>query len=331
MASWRTALRTRLEKRDTPRVRHRHRGGRPPDRGVAPRAGRRPPRRGARAAVAQLEGAYSLVVCALDDPEVLVGAKVPSPLVVGVGDGETLLASTSPLLDRTTTVIPLEEGMIVEVRSDGATFTDLEGRPMSPEAITVDWDVPQARKGGYDTFMRKEIDEQPAAIRDTLVGRTVGDRLALDELRVSDDVLREAGKVFVVARAERRSTRAWSRSTRSSTGRACRSRSRSRASSATATLQLGPDTLTLTSRGPGRRSTRWRPRARGAAGSVIAVTNTVGSSLAREADGAFYTHAGPEIGVAATKTFATEMVSQYLGRCTSRRSSARCSPRRSPR
>ena len=103
------------------------------------------------------------------------------------------------MLDRTTTVIPLDEGMIVEVRSDGATFTDLEGRPMFPEAITVDWDVSQARKGGYDTFMRKEIDEQPAAIRDTLVGRTVGDRLALDELRVSDDVLREVGKVFVVA------------------------------------------------------------------------------------------------------------------------------------
>ena len=153
-----------------------------------------------RAAVRQLHGAFSLVVCSLDDPDVLVGVKVSSPLVVGIGQGETLLASDIPaVLDRTRTVIPLDEGMVVEVRREGAAFTDLDGRALDPEPITVDWDVSRAQKGGYDTFMRKEIDEQPAAIRDTLVGRTFGGRLTLDELHVSDDVLREVNKVFVVA------------------------------------------------------------------------------------------------------------------------------------
>ena len=128
-----------------------------------------------RRAIAQLEGAYSLVVCSLDDPAVLVGVKVSSPLIVGVGDGETMLASDIPaVLERTTTVIPLDEGMVVEVRRAGAAFTDLAGTAVFPEPITVDWDVARAQKGGYDTFMRKEIDEQPVAIRDTLVGRTVG-------------------------------------------------------------------------------------------------------------------------------------------------------------
>jgi glucosamine--fructose-6-phosphate aminotransferase (isomerizing) len=267
-----------------------------------------------RHAVAQLQGAYSLVVCAMHDPEVLVGVKVSSPLVVGVGAGETLLASDIPaVLDRTTTVIPLDEGMIVEVRREGATFTDLEGRPMFPEPIAVDWDVAQARKGGYDTFMRKEIDEQPAAIRDTLVGRTVGERLVLDELRVSDDVLREVGKVFVVAcgtafhsgLVAKYAIEHW---TRLPVEIEIASEFRYR------DPVLGPDTLTLAVSQSGETidTLEAARHARRQGSQVIAVTNTVGSSLAREADGAFYTHAGPEIGVAATKTFATQMVSQYL-------------------
>jgi glucosamine--fructose-6-phosphate aminotransferase (isomerizing) len=267
-----------------------------------------------RATVAQLDGAYSLVVCALDDPDVLVGVKVSSPLVVGVGDGETLLASDIPaVLDRTTTVIPLDEGMVVEVRREGASFTDLEGRPMFPAPITVDWDVARARKGGYETFMRKEIDEQPAAIRDTLVGRTVGGRLALDELHVSDDVLREVSKVFVVAcgtafhsgLVAKYAIEHW---TRLPVEIEIASEFRYR------DPVLGPDTLTLAVSQSGETidTLEAARHARRQGSQVIAVTNTVGSSLAREADGVFYTHAGPEIGVAATKTFATQMVSQYL-------------------
>ena len=267
-----------------------------------------------RRAIARLEGAYSLVVCSLDDPAVLVGVKVSSPLIVGVGDGETMLASDIPaVLERTTTVIPLDEGMVVEVRREGAAFTDLAGASVFPEPITVDWDVARAQKGGYDTFMRKEIDEQPVAIRDTLVGRTVGERLVLDELRVSDDVLREVSKVFVVAcgtafhsgLVAKYAIEHW---TRLPVEIEIASEFRYR------DPVLGPDTLTLAVSQSGETidTLEAARHARRQGSQVIAVTNTVGSSLAREADGVLYTHAGPEIGVAATKTFATQMVSQYL-------------------
>jgi glucosamine--fructose-6-phosphate aminotransferase (isomerizing) len=267
-----------------------------------------------RRTVRELEGAYALVVCSVGDPEVLVGVRVSSPLVVGIGDGETLLASdASAVLDRTTTVIPVEEGQVVEVRQDGAVFTDFDGQVQHPEPITVDWDVAQAQKGGYDSFMRKEIDEQPAAIRDTLVGRVVGGRLVLDELHISDDVLREVNKVFVVAcgtafhsgMVAKYAIEHW---TRLPVEIEIASEFRYR------DPVLGPDTLTLAVSQSGETidTLEAARHARRQGSQVIAVTNTVGSSLAREADGVLYMHAGTEICVAATKTFATQMVSQYL-------------------
>jgi len=267
-----------------------------------------------RATVRELEGAYSMVVCALDDPTTLVGVKVSSPLVVGLGEGETLLASDIPaLLARTSTVIPVEEGEMVEVTRGGAVFTDLQGNPVHREPMEVDWDVTRAQKSGFDDFMLKEIHEQPAAVRDTLAGRLVGDRLALDELHVSDDVLREVNKVFVVAcgtafhsgLVAKYAIEHW---TRLPVEIEIASEFRYR------DPVLGPDTLTLAVSQSGETiDTLEAARHAGRQGShVIAVTNTVGSSLAREADGVLYTHAGPEIAVAGTKTFATQMVSQYL-------------------
>jgi glutamine---fructose-6-phosphate transaminase (isomerizing) len=267
-----------------------------------------------RLTVRELEGAYSLVVCSADEPEVLVGVKVSSPLVVGIGDGETILASDIPaVLGRTDTVIPMDEGQLVVIGRDGARFTDLDGAVLAPDPIRVEWDVARAQKGGYDSFMRKEIDEQPAAIRDTLVGRTVGDRLVLDELRMSDDVLREVSKVFVVAcgtafhsgLVAKYAIEHW---TRLPVEIEIASEFRYR------DPVLGPDTLTVAVSQSGEtidtlEAARY---ARRQGSQVIAVTNTVGSSLSREADGVLYTHAGPEIGVAATKTFATQMVSQHL-------------------
>ena len=267
-----------------------------------------------RATVRELEGAYSLVVCSLDEPDVLVGVKVSSPMVVGVGDGETILASDIPaILGRTTTVIPVEEGQIVEVRREGAAFSDFDGNAVYPEAITVDWDLTQAQKGGYDDFMRKEIDEQPSAIRDTLVDRVVNGRLMLDDLRISDDVLREVSKVFVVAcgtafhsgLVAKYAIEHW---TRLPVEVEIASEFRYR------DPVLGPDTLTLAVSQSGETidTLEAARHARRQGSQVIAVTNTVGSSLSREADGVIYMHAGPEIGVAATKTFAAQMVSQYL-------------------
>ncbi len=268
-----------------------------------------------RAAVRELEGAYALVVCSLDEPDVIVGVKVSSPLVVGLGDGETILASDIPaVLSRTTTVIPVEEGQVVEVRREGAAFTDFEGNPLHPRPIQVDWDVARAQKGGFDDFMLKEIHEQPSAIRDTLVGR-VGERgeLSLDELRVGADVLREVSKVFVVAcgtafhsgLVAKYAIEHW---TRLPVEIDIASEFRYR------DPVLGPDTLTLAVSQSGETiDTLEAARHAARQGSnVIAVTNTMGSSLAREAHGVLYTHAGPEIGVAATKTFATQMVALHL-------------------
>ena len=267
-----------------------------------------------RAVVGRLRGAYSLVVLAADRPDELVGVKVSSPLVVGLGDGETILASDIPaVLERTRTVVPLDEGRIATITPLGLALTDLQGSPVQVEPMQVDWDVAAAQKGGYDFFMRKEIDEQPAAIRDTLAGRTVRGRLTLDELRMSDEVLREISKVFVVAcgtafhsgLVAKYAIEHW---TRLPVEIEIASEFRYR------DPVLGPDTLTLAVSQSGETiDTLEAARHAARQGShVLAVTNTVGSSLAREAEGVLYMHAGPEIGVAASKTFATQMVSQYL-------------------
>jgi glutamine---fructose-6-phosphate transaminase (isomerizing) len=272
-----------------------------------------------RAAVAELTGAYALVVASADHPDELVGAKMASPLVVGMwDDGEVILASDIPaLLDRDRperpTIFPVDEGQIVVVSPPGVALMDMDGTPVVPQPIDVDWDVAQAQKGGYPYFMRKEIDEQPSAIRDTLAGRQLGGRLQLDELRVSDDVLREVSKVFVVAcgtafhsgLVAKYAIEHW---TRLPVEIEIASEFRYR------DPVLGADTLTVAVSQSGETidTLEAARHARRQGSQVLAVTNTVGSSLAREADGVFYTHAGPEIGVAASKTFATQMVAQEL-------------------
>ncbi|HKE53999.1 MAG TPA: glutamine--fructose-6-phosphate transaminase (isomerizing), partial [Actinomycetota bacterium] len=154
-----------------------------------------------RETVKELDGAYALVVLGSDDPDVIVGVRVSSPLIVGLGIGENVLASDIPaVLQRTRTVLPIDERQVVEVRADGVRVTDLEGNEVQGGPFEVDWDVTRAQKGGFDDFMLKEIHEQPSAIRDTLAGR-VSDQglLAMDELHTDTDVLREIDKVFVVA------------------------------------------------------------------------------------------------------------------------------------
>jgi len=267
-----------------------------------------------RAVVAQLHGAYAMVIASSGHPGELVGVKVASPLIVGLGNGESMLASDIPaVLPRTRAVVPLGEGQIVTVWADGCAITDLDGRPVDVDPIEVDWDVTAAQKSGYEWFMRKEIDEQPDAIRDTLVGRVHAGRLALDELRIPDDVLREVSKVFVVAcgtafhsgLVAKYAIEHW---TRLPVEIEIASEFRYR------DPVLGPDTLTLAVSQSGETidTLEAARHARRQGSQVIAVTNTVASSLAREADGVLYTHAGPEIGVASTKTFATQMVAQQL-------------------
>ena len=268
-----------------------------------------------RATVKELEGAYAIVALSLDDPARIVGAKVSSPLVVGLGDGETLLASDIPaVLSRTSSVIPVEEGQFVEVTADGVAFSDFDGNRLFPKPFEVEWDVAKAQKGGFDDFMLKEIHEQPSAVRDTLVGRVRSNGLlSLDELHMDADLFREVDKVFVVAcgtafHAGMVAKYAIEHWTRMPVEIEIASEFRYR------DPVLGPDTLTIAISQSGETiDTLEAARHAARQGShVLAVTNTVGSSLAREAHGVLYTHAGPEIGVAATKTFATQMVALYL-------------------
>jgi len=268
-----------------------------------------------RATANELEGAYAIVVCSADEPTVVVGAKVSSPLVVGLGDGETLLASDIPaVLDRTNTVIPVEERQIVVVDRDGARFMNFDGAPLQPEPLRIDWDVTRAQKGGFEHFMLKEIYEQPAAIRDTLVGRvSVSGQLDLEQGHLDPGVLRELSKVFVVGcgtafHAGLVAKYAIEHWTRLPVEIEIASEFRYR------DPVLGSDTLTLAVSQSGETiDTLEAARHAARQGShVLAVTNTVGSSMAREAAGVLYTHAGPEVGVAATKTFATQMVALDL-------------------
>ena len=210
--------------------------------------------------------------------------------------------------------MPLDERQVVEVRADGIRVTDLHGAEVPAKPFEVEWDVARAQKGGFDDFMLKEIWEQPAAIRDTLVGR-VNEQglLTLDELYTDTDVLREIGKVFVVAcgtafhsgLVAKYAIEHW---TRVPVEIDIASEFRYR------DPVLAPDTLTLAVSQSGETidTLEAARHARRQGSKVLAVTNTIGSSLAREADAVMYTHAGPEICVAATKTFATQMAALHL-------------------
>jgi len=271
---------------------------------------------------ADLEGAYAMVVLSVDRPDELVGVRVSSPLVVGMwDDGEAMLASDIPALlehedaaGERPTIFPVDEGRIVSVTREGVALLDLDGRPAEMHPLVVDWDIGRAQKGGFDDFMLKEIHEQPEAIRDTLVGRTdASGLLAIDELHLPADVLREVDKVFVVAcgtafHAGLVAKYAIEHWTRVPVEIEIASEFRYR------DPVLGPDTLTLAVSQSGETidTLEAARHAKRQGSRVLAVTNTVGSSLARDADGVLYTHAGPEIGVAATKTFATQMVALHL-------------------
>ena len=265
--------------------------------------------------VRRLEGAYAIVAMHAGEPDVVVGAKVSSPLIVGIGDGENLLASDIPaVLSRTRLVIPVEEGQVVELRQGSVRVTDFEGNEIARDPLEIDWDVARAQKSGYDDFMLKEIHEQPAAVRDTLVGRIdAAGHLFLDELRMGEDRLREVDKVFVVAcgtafhsgLVAKYAIEHW---TRLPVEIEIASEFRYR------DPVLDGNTLTLGVSQSGETIDTLEAvrHARHQQSHVIAITNTVGSSIAREADGIMYTHAGPEIGVASTKTFATQMVALDL-------------------
>ncbi|MGW4722080.1 glutamine--fructose-6-phosphate transaminase (isomerizing) [Streptomyces sp. S1] len=263
----------------------------------------------------RLDGAFTLVAVHADQPGVVVGARRNSPLVVGVGEGENFLASdVSAFIAHTRSAIELGQDQVVELTREGVAVTDFDGTPADVRSYHVDWDASAAEKGGYDHFMLKEIAEQPKAVADTLLGRIdASGRLTLDEVRIPDTVLREADKIVVVAcgtafHAGLIAKYAIEHWTRIPCEVELASEFRYR------DPILGPRTLVIAISQSGETMDTLMAlrHAREQGAKVLAVCNTNGSTIPRESDAVLYTHAGPEIAVASTKAFLTQLVACYL-------------------
>ncbi|MFD4908435.1 glutamine--fructose-6-phosphate transaminase (isomerizing) [Kitasatospora purpeofusca] len=268
-----------------------------------------------RAVCRRLEGAFTLVAAHADAPDVVVGARRNSPLVVGRGEGENFLASdVSAFIAHTREAIELGQDQVVELRREGVTVTNFDGTPADVTEYHVDWDASAAEKGGYDYFMLKEIAEQPKAVADTLLGRIGTDgRLTLDELRMSDADLRAVDKVVIVAcgtafHAGMIAKYAIEHWTRIPCEVEVASEFRYR------DPIMGPGTLVIAISQSGETMDTLMAlrHAREQGAKVLAICNTNGSTIPRESDAVLYTHAGPEVAVASTKAFLTQLVACYL-------------------
>ncbi|WP_026404105.1 glutamine--fructose-6-phosphate transaminase (isomerizing) [Actinomadura rifamycini] len=263
----------------------------------------------------RLEGAFTLVAMHTGDPDLVVGARRNSPLVVGVGDGENFLASdVAAFIAHTRDAIELGQDQVVELRAGGVTVTDFEGRPAEVNEYHVDWDVSAAEKGGYDYFMLKEIAEQPRAVADTLLGRIGTDgRLHLDEMRLGDRELREVDKVVIVAcgtanhagMIAKYAIEHWA-------GLPCEVELAHEFRYRDAILSPTTLVIAISQSGETMDTLMAVRHAREQKAKLLAVCNVNGSTLPRECDGVLYTHAGPEIAVASTKAFLTQLVAVYL-------------------
>jgi glucosamine--fructose-6-phosphate aminotransferase (isomerizing) len=269
-----------------------------------------------RAVCRRLEGAFTLVAAHADEPDALVGARRNSPLVVGVGDGEYFLGSdVAAFIAHTRDALELGQDQVVEIdRRRGVTVTDFAGAPAEPTAYRVDWDAAAAEKGGYPWFMLKEIAEQPQAIADTLLGR-LGSRgeLVLDEVRLSDQELRDIDKIFVVAcgtayHAGLIAKYALEHWTRIPVEVEVASEFRYR----DPVLDRSTLVVVISQSGETMDTLMALRHAKEQQARVLAICNANGSTIPRESDAVLYTHAGPEVAVASTKGFLTQLVACYL-------------------
>jgi glutamine---fructose-6-phosphate transaminase (isomerizing) len=268
-----------------------------------------------RAAVPRLTGHYAFCAVSADEPDLVVGTRDQAPLVVGVGEGEMFFASAIPaFLAHTSTVVVLEDGDVVTLRAGGAEFTDVAGQPVVRESMVVPWDDDAAEKGGYETFMLKEIHEQPAALRDTLAGRLRSDgSVDLSEVGMGDEMLRRLRRIFIVAcgtsyHAGLIVSYAIEQLARVPVQIDVASEFRYRQP------VFDPDTLVIgiTQSGETADTLAAMRLAREAGSPVLALTNIMGSQATREADYVLFTRAGLEIGVAATKTHTAQVAAMLL-------------------
>ncbi|KAF4410882.1 MULTISPECIES: glutamine--fructose-6-phosphate transaminase (isomerizing) [Streptomyces] len=263
----------------------------------------------------RLEGAFTLVAVHADEPDVVVGARRNSPLVVGVGDGESFLASdVAAFIAHTREAVELGQDQVVELRREGVTVTDFDGRPADVREYHVDWDASAAEKDGYDYFMLKEIAEQPKAVADTLLGRIdASGTLSLDEVRIPASVLREVNKIVIVAcgtafhagMIAKYAIEHWTRIP-------CETELASEFRYRDPILDERTLVVAISQSGETMDTLMALRHAREQGARVLAICNTNGSTIPRESDAVLYTHAGPEVAVASTKAFLTQLVACYL-------------------
>ncbi|OFT57311.1 glutamine--fructose-6-phosphate aminotransferase [Corynebacterium sp. HMSC05H05] len=263
----------------------------------------------------RLEGAFTLLAIHADHPDRIVAARWNSPLVIGVGENENFLSSdVAGFIEFTRDAVEMDNGQIVTLTADGYEVCDFDGNPAEAKPFTVEWDVTAAEKGGFNSFMEKEIHDQPSAVRDTLYGRfDEHGKLILDELRIDESLLRSINKIIIVAcgtasyagQVARYAIEHWCRiPTEVELAHEFRYRDPivNERTLVVAVSQSGETMDTLMA----------VRHAREQGAKVIAICNTVGSSIPREADASLYTYAGPEIAVASTKAFISQIVAAYL-------------------
>jgi glucosamine--fructose-6-phosphate aminotransferase (isomerizing) len=268
-----------------------------------------------RAAYAELRGHYAFVAMHADEQQRLVGARKECPLVAGVGEGETFLASAIPaFLADTRVAMPIENGEIVEIEAGSVRVTDTEGNPIDRSSEEVTWDADAAEKGGYETFMLKEIYEQADAVAETITDRLPGgEGVDLSDVDLSDELLRDARRIVIVACGTsyhaglvgRYAIEEWARvPVEMDVASEYRYRN----------PVVGPGDLVIgiTQSGETADTLAAMRLAREAGATVLAVTNIMGSQATRDSDAVLYTRAGLEIGVAATKTFVAQVAAMYL-------------------
>ncbi len=264
----------------------------------------------------RLEGHFTLVFASADDPDTIVAARRSTPLVIGVGDGETFLGSdVAAFIEHTREAVELGQDQAVVITADGYEIYDFHGNRDDAAArpFHIDWDLSAAEKGGYEYFMLKEIAEQPVAVADTLLGHFADGRIVLDEQRLSDQELREVDKVFIVAcgtayhsgMLAKYAIEHWTRlpvEVELASEFRYRDPVLDRSTLVIAISQSGETADTL-------EAVR---HAKEQKAKVLAICNTNGSQIPRECDAVLYTRAGPEIGVASTKTFLAQITANYL-------------------
>jgi len=263
----------------------------------------------------KLHGAFTLVAVHADSPDVIVGARRNSPLVVGLGVGENFLASdVSAFIAHTKNALELGQDQVVELRKDSVIVTTFNGEVVQAKPFTVTWDAAAAEKGGFDLFMLKEISEQPKAVADTLRGRLNEDHiLKLDELKISEQELIEIDNILIIAcgtalHAGLIAKYAFEEWTRIPTSVEFASEFRYRnpvVTTRTLCIAISQSGETMDTLMAVRHAKEQGAR-------VLSICNTQGATIPRESDAVLYTHAGPEIAVASTKAFLTQIVATYL-------------------